>query len=94
MCCTVETWGWVENSKRRLGWGRILQSLEGVFLPFPPSHPSGISKRKLLKVERSGNPVKSFLFRETQEHCLHFFHFSFRELGLFTSYKYTFSWVN
>lgn len=87
MCCTTETWGWVENAERRLGRGRIVQSLKEDFPPFPPSHPSGISKGKLLKVGRSGNPVKSFLFRETQE-------FSFIKLGLFISYKYTFSWIN
>lgn len=47
------------------------------FLPLPPLHSLGISKRKLLKVDRSGNPVTSFPFRETQEHCLQFFSFYF-----------------
>ena len=64
------------NSKRRLGLGRMdsdhIHSVsEGQtyfssafpphFPPLPPLHSSGINKRMLLKADRSGNLVKSFL---------------------------------
>lgn len=71
--------GWVGEE-----WAVTLgkQSLKDkqIFLSyFFPTSPltSGVSKRKLLKVDRSGNLVKSFLIRETQEHCLQLLHFSF-----------------